>query len=117
MTLASSEILRGEWSVRAPTRSKPSEESRTCLHVLGVQVQGVADFGDIYWFVFGHAFFLFFHVHNLLHWFLFIVGPDLQQTVDILINDFYKYKHHTLFTTFTTAGFYSTWTVHGHRTS
>lgn len=50
----------------------------TCLYILGVEVQGVGDFSDIDWFVVCHALLLLWKMHNLLHWFLLIIGPDLQ---------------------------------------
>lgn len=43
-------------------------------------MQGVGDFCDEYRSVIGHAFLLLCDVDDLLHWFLFIVGPDLQRT-------------------------------------
>lgn len=52
--------------------------SGTCLYVLGVEVQVVGDFGDVYCSVVGHSFFLLWHMHDFFDWFLFIVGPDLQ---------------------------------------
>lgn len=57
-------------------------QSPTCLYVLGVEVQGVADFGDVYWSVVGHSFLLFCYLHDLLDWFLLVIGPDLKQTGD-----------------------------------
>ena len=41
-------------------------------------MQGVGDFGDVYWSVVGHSFLLLGYVHDFLNRFLLIIGPDLQ---------------------------------------
>lgn len=49
----------------------------TRLDVLGVEVQAVGDFRDIHRSVVGHPLLLLGHMHNLLHRFLLVIGPDL----------------------------------------
>lgn len=58
------------------------ESDFTCLYVLGVKVQGVADFGDVHRSVLGHALLLLGHVHKRFGWFLLIIGPDLRKKAE-----------------------------------
>lgn len=64
--------------IHALPQSCTRQSRGTCLYILGVEVQGVGDFSDIDWFVVCHALLLLWKMHDLLHWFLLIIGPDLQ---------------------------------------